>query len=49
MDAKDIEENLFIVEKQIQILKNLSSRDLHTTNNNESLKRNSLKIISSTA
>ncbi len=49
MDAKDIEENLFIVEKQIQILKNLSSKDLHTTNNNENLKRNSLKIISSTA
>jgi hypothetical protein len=45
MDAKDIEENLLIIEKQIQILNRLSLTDLQTSNNIE----NSLKIISSTA
>ncbi len=52
MDAKDIEENILIVEKQIKILNNLSITDfqnLHTSNNAESLKSNSLKFISSTA
>jgi len=52
MDAKDIEENIFIIEKQIKILNNLSISDfknLHTSNNTESLKSNSLKFISSTA
>jgi hypothetical protein len=52
MDAKDIEENISIVEKQIEILNNLSRTDfhnLHTLNNDESLKSNSLKILSSTA
>jgi hypothetical protein len=45
MDAKDIEENLLIIEKQIQILNRLSLTDFQTSNNIE----NSLKIISSTA
>jgi hypothetical protein len=52
MDGKDIEENISIIEKQIQILNKLTISDfqnLHTSNNDESLKSNSLKIISSTA
>jgi len=52
MDGKDIEENISIIEKQIEILNNLSIADfqnLSTSNNAEILQRNSLKSISSTA
>ena len=52
MDAKDIEENILIVEKQIYILNNISITDLEnfkTSNNAENLQTNSLKAISSTA
>ena len=52
MDEKDIEENILIIEKQIEILNKLLKSDfqnLHTSNNGENFKSNSLKIISSTA
>lgn len=51
MDAKDIEENMSIIEKQIEILNHLSSlSDFPTTStNNRNFNGNSFKIISSTA
>ena len=49
MDEKDIEEKISLIEKQINVLNHLSIGDFHTSNTNENLKRNSLKIISSTA
>jgi len=53
MDGKDIEENISIIEKQIEIFNNFLISDfpyLHTSNNEENFKTNSsLKIISSTA
>lgn len=52
MDAKDIEENILIVEKQIEILNHLSLSDcpdLHTSNNDENSQANSFRTLSSTA
>ncbi|CAF3030220.1 unnamed protein product [Rotaria sp. Silwood2] len=52
MDAKDIEENILIIEKQIEILTQISisdCQDSQTLNKTESLQTNSFKAISSTA
>ena len=49
MDAKDIEENISLIEKQIEILNKLLLSDLQTSKTSDSLSTNSLKIISSTA
>lgn len=50
MDAKDIEENISILDKQIEILNQISISDLDMSNNTESgLQTNSFKPISSTA
>ena len=51
MDAKDVEENILLIEKQIEILSHISMSDFHhlkTSNNNESLQTNSFSAIAST-
>jgi len=50
MDAKDLEENMSIIEKQIEILNHLSTlSDFPTSMNNRNFNGNSFKIISSMA
>lgn len=53
MDEKDLEENILIIEKQIELFNKFLLTDFpnlhHTTNNEENFKSNSFKIISSTA